>query len=194
MAQHHIIYVPGLSDSRADGQGLATKAWVLYGVKGHCLRMHWADGEPFAPKLQRLLDTIDELAAAGHTVSLVGASAGASAVLQAFAARKDTVAGVVCICGKIQHPETVRDAVYAENPAFMQAMKRLSTSLHSILPADRARILSIHPRADNSVPPEDTIIEGAVEKTIPTSGHARSIFYALTVGAPTVVGFLKARG
>src|SRR6266542_6900779 len=97
---HHVIYVPGLGDHMPHGQQLVPGYWRLFGVQGHYEPMHWNDKMPFAPKLERLIARIDELAPDGP-VSLVGSSAGASAVLVAYGARLDKVAGVECICGKI---------------------------------------------------------------------------------------------
>ena len=187
---HHVIYVPGLGDAKSRGQELVTRLWRPFGVRGHYVPMHWAVDEPWEAKLARLLQAIDELSRTG-TVSLVGTSAGASAVLQAFALRKQAVAGVVCICGKINHPETVNPNYYTVNPAFKVALVQLQAVLPGITLADRARILSIHPLRDGIVPPPDTILPGAHERTIFSVGHGFSIFVALTLGAPGFILFLK---
>lgn len=190
MVPHHVIYVPGLGDAKPRGQKLVTRLWRPLGVRGHYVPMHWAIDEPWEAKLARLLQAIDELSRTG-TVSLVGTSAGASAVLQAFALRKQAVAGVVCICGKINHPETVNPDYYTENPAFKVALAQLQVALPGLTVADRARILSIHPLKDTVVPPPDTILPGAHERTIFSAGHPFSIFVALTFGAPGFIRFLK---
>jgi len=188
---HHVIYVPGLGDAKPQGQHLVTWLWRVHGLRGHYIPMHWADGEAYAPKLQRLLDKIDELGARGDRVSLIGTSAGASSVLNAYAARRQAVTAVVCICGKIQHPETVHQRTFSENPAFETSLHQAQTSLKQLTMQDRSHILSIHPKSDNVVPVADTIINGAVERTIPTTGHSPSIAYALTVGMATIAQFIK---
>jgi pimeloyl-ACP methyl ester carboxylesterase len=187
---HHVIYVPGLGDAKAQGQELVTKLWRPLGVQGHYVPLRWAVDEPWKLKLQHLLDAIDALSKTG-TVSLVGTSAGASAVLQAYALRKDKVAGVVCICGKINHPETVNPRYYTENPAFKDALAQLQAALPGLSAADRDHILSIHPLWDGTVSPADTILPGAHERTLLTVGHPFSIFCALTFGAPGMMRFLK---
>ena len=98
---HQVIYVTGLGDDRSYGQITILKSWRLWGLKPHYFPFKWADKEPFEPKFQRLLAKIDDLSTDGNYVSLVGVSAGASAVLNAYAERKN-LTGVVCICGKIQ--------------------------------------------------------------------------------------------
>jgi hypothetical protein len=180
-----------LGDHRTRLQLLAPKYWEIFGIKGHCFVMNWRDKEPFAPKLERLLEMIDGLAEDGSKVSLVGTSAGASAVLVAYAARLDKVAGVVCICGKVNHPETIHPARFIENPAFKESLAELQRVLPKLGPRVRSRILSIRPLKDRSVPPEDTIIPGAHARVMPTIGHPFSIAITLTFGAPMLVSFLK---
>lgn len=189
---HHVIYIPGLGDHRARMQRLAPKYWQIFGIQGHCYLMGWNDKqEVFAPKLGRLLDLIDTLAKADNTVSLVGASAGASVALIAYAARPETVAGVVCICGKINHPETVSQWRFRENPTFQESLAHLQQLLPTISPNQRSRILCLHPFHDGVVPVADTVIPGATERLIPMVGHAVSIGCALMFSAPRMMRFLK---
>jgi len=188
---HHVIYVPGLGDHRTRAQRLAPKYWQIFGVKGHVFVMHWRDKEAFAPKLTRLLAMIDGLTKDGDQVSLVGTSAGASAVLVAYAARLDKVTGVVCICGKINHPETISPSRFIENPAFKESLAELQKVLPKLGLKERERIMSIHPISDNLVPPADTIIPGAREGVVPTFGHSFSIGLTLVFAAPSMMSFLK---
>ena len=188
---HHVIYVPGLGDHRTRAQRLAPKYWQVFGIKGHVYVMNWRDKEAFAPKLARLLAMIDKLAEGGNKVSLVGTSAGSSAVLVAYAARLDKVSGVVCICGKINHPETIHPGRFVENPAFKESLAELQRILPKLGPKARKRVMSIHPLADESVPPADTIIPGACEKLVPTAGHAFSIAVTLVFCAYSMMCFLK---
>lgn len=188
---HHVIYVPGLGDHYARAQPLAPKYWEVFGLKGHYYAMKWRGAEAFAPKLERLLQMIDELSEDGDKVSLVGTSAGASAVLVAYAVRQDKVTGVVCVCGKINHPETISSELFAKNPAFKEALARLQQVLPKLSQDARARIMSMRPLRDKIVPPADTIIPGAYGKLIPTAGHGFSICVALVLGAGMMMGFLK---
>lgn len=188
--KHHVIYIPGLGDYKPRGQQLVPKYWRLFGVNGHYFAMHWNDKEPFTPKLARLLAVIDALSKNGDRVSLVGTSAGASAVLLAYAARPKKIAGVVCICGKINNP-SARDPRYAGNPALKEFLFKLQDALPKLTPDMRKRIMSIRPLSDKEVPPADTIIPGAKGQVIPVSGHVVSIGVALVFYSGVVVGFLK---
>lgn len=187
---HHVIYIPGLGDDRSYGQDIILRLWRIRGLTLHYFPLGWADKENFAPKLTRLIKKVDELSSAGHKVSLIGVSAGASAVLAAFSERKD-INKVVCIVGKINNPQNIGEVIYKKNPAFKQSMASVSASLASLSEADRKKIMSIHPLHDKTVPKADTIISGAIEKTIPVRGHIFSIFYMLIFGSRLVATFLK---
>jgi hypothetical protein len=192
MKQHHIIYVPGLGDPRYRLQGWSIKLWRLYGVRAHYFPLIWGDGQAFELKFHRLLDKIDELSEQGHAISLAGISAGASAALNAYAERKGKISGVVCICGKINNPQTMYPSVFRKNPAFKDSLMRLPRSLQLLNSRNRARIMSIHPLSDHIVPPPDTIIPGAKEKTVFSAGHIFTIATQITFGAPSFIHFLKA--
>jgi len=163
--------------------------WQLFGIRGHYLPMQWRQGT-FGPKLDALLKAIDDLVATGESVSLVGTSAGASAVLLAYAARP-TIASVAIICGKVNHPETIATNIYLENAAFKESLALLQRTLPAITPDARSRILSVRPLYDGTVPVLDTYILGAQQAILPTIGHAFSIMFALIFYAPWIVRFLK---
>lgn len=187
----HAIYVPGLGDNYHTGQRIALWFWRLFGVRVHYLPLIWADGQPFEPKFERLLRKIDELLAAGKTVSLVGVSAGAGAALNAYAERQAQIHCVVLIVGKVRNPHTISDRVYRKNPAFKGSMNKLDDNLKRLGKAERQRILSIHGVTDLSVPPSDTLIDDANEKKIPTMGHVPSIAWAITLGNHTICRFIR---
>src|SRR6478752_6076210 len=98
--RHCVIYIPGLGDQRTQGQMLALRLWRRPGLYVEMFVMHWYDSEPYQDKFERLLKVVDRHLEAGETVSLVGASAGASVALNAFADRQEKVNGLVGLCGK----------------------------------------------------------------------------------------------
>lgn len=193
MRQHYVIYVPGILDDKYHIQGLAVATWRLYGLRSHIHPMPWAGDEAYQAKKARLVARIDSYAAAGHTVSLVGASAGASAVINAYVQRKDIIQSLICIAGKINGPETVSAATYSRNPAFKTSMDELQRSLAQLNDRDRAKLLSLYSEGDTSVPHEATVIPGVEERTLPRLGHGKAIIYSLTVGAPIIISYLKRR-
>lgn len=189
--KHAVIYIPGLGDSRATGQRIAINSWKLQGIEPHFFQMLWMDGEGFQPKLERLLAKVDSLTAEGRTVSLISASAGASAALNAYANRQDVVHGLVSICGKLRGYDSVSPVVYGRNPAFQQSMEMLPESERLLGMPARGRILSMHALADESVPIADSRLPGSVPRAIPLVGHVPSIAYGLTIGSFGAIRFLK---
>jgi len=195
MKQHHVIYVPGILDNIYHIQSMAVRTWRLHGVHGHCYVMPWLGEESYETKIQRLLDEINKYAVQGHSVSLMGASAGASAVLNAFVAQPDKIKGVVLLCPKINGPETVSKKTYHENPAFKESLEQLQTNLAKLTPRQKAeRLLIYYSPADGTIPYKASVILGVPEKRLPPIRHGYAIVYGLTFGASTFIRFLKTCG
>jgi len=188
---HHLIYVPGILDDIYHAQGALLAAWRLHGVRGHIHPMPWAGQEDYRPKVDRLLAEIDRYIARGHLVSLVGASAGASAILNAYVERADKITSLVYICGKINGPETVSDKTYRANPAFKTSAQLLQSNVARLTDKDTSKMLSLYSPGDHSVPHAATIIPGVPEQQLPALGHGKAIIYSLSIGAPTIINHTK---
>ena len=188
---HHVIYLPGLGDPRQREQHIINTIWKTLQIHVHYHPLHWTDSRSFEFKLKEIVALIDDLNNSGYTVSLVGVSAGASAALNTFAMRKDAVNAVVCICGKINNPETISDRTYQKNPSFKKSLALLSDSLETLDHQDRKKVLSLRPLYDGVVPISDTYIEGATNTRIPSIGHAISVAYADTIGSFQIARFIK---
>ncbi len=189
--QLHVIYVPGLGDKKVDGQRRAVNAWRLWGVEPELFQMNWGDKKPWLPKFQRLLARIDELSEQNKPVALVGVSAGASAVINAYAARKGKIAGVVCIAGKINRPQAIDQRYYVNNISFVTSAHDCEQALQTLTADDRARILSRFAALDLRVTREDSRVPGAHNRLSPTIGHVLTIAVQLIFGAPSFLRFLK---
>lgn len=188
--QHHVIFVPGLGDN-IWGQGFYVRLWRLHGVHGHLHEIPWKGQGAWEPKLQRLLHEIDTYAEQGYRVSLVGASAGASAVLNAYADRKDKITGVAYICAKINAPETVSEKTYAKNPAFKTSLYALQGVLKKLTPEDTAKFHSFYSPGDNYVPYKATTVQGVSESKIFPLRHGPAIIFSLALGARQILSPLK---
>lgn len=192
MTKHVVIYVPGIGDDIKKLQSTLVKLWRLCGVQGVVHEMPWMDSEPFAHKFERLLERIDDLHDQGAVVSLVGTSAGAGAVINAFAARKERVNGVVCLVGKINNPDTIGASYRRRSPAFIESALEVQFSLDRLdIDTDRKRIMSRYAMLDGIVPRRDSVIVGGINKTVPSIGHGLTIVSQLLVGAPFYLRFLK---
>lgn len=187
----YVIYIPGLGDDNPSGQRLAVRTWRLWRVHAELFQMKWSDRIAWEAKYRKLIERIDELHTAGHQVALVGASAGASAAINVFAARKHTVAGIVVIAGKINRPEAVSRAYRQNNPSFIESLLECQASLGTLNSQDRAKILSRYAIYDEIVSSVDSIVPGAVNRVRYIPGHVPMIATQIFFGAPSFLRFLK---
>jgi hypothetical protein len=187
----HLIYITGLGDSNPSGQRLAVKSWSLWGVKSELFQMNWANDETWQTKYDRLLKRIDYLTDKGKSVSLVGASAGAGATINAYAARKDRLVGCVLIAGKVNNPQSIGSGYRRKNPAFVDSAYAAPHALKTLNSKERKRILSRYSPVDEMVRRSDSVIDGAVNQLVPSFGHYLTIALQITVGAPGFIRFLK---
>lgn len=175
MAQHHIVYIPGLNDHLPPNHQLARLLplfWRGRGFIGHVAQPRWSKGD-FGSKLQVVLGTIDELTKQGYKVSLVGQSAGSSLALSAFAARREFVAGLVILTGRLRvagEPSLERAA--SGSPAFKESVQRAEAVLDTIPAVDRLRIITIRPSLDKVVPPSSVPVKGATNLKSRLRGHS----------------------
>lgn len=153
--------------------------------------MGWDDAEPFADKIEHLLEQIDQLKTEFNKLSLIGVSAGASAALIAYSKRTEKINAVALISGKIQNPQTINPRYFVENPAFKESIFTVQTVSGKLKPEQSKRIMSIHPYRDQTVPVGDTIIDGAVEKRVLGFTHIQGIFYCLVFKGWMIASFLK---
>jgi pimeloyl-ACP methyl ester carboxylesterase len=197
---HHVIYIPGLGDQdktsyknifKASLQKKLINGWQKLGVVPHYFAVGWSDSEPFEQKLKRLVDLIDSLSDAGTTVSLVGASAGASLALNGYMQRRHKISGVVFVCGELGSSANIRPSYFKNNPAFKGSMKQLDINLKRLNDTDKAKMLSIHPLYDEIVPIKDTKIARVKNRHIISVEHALSIGLAMTIYKRIVINFLK---
>ncbi len=192
--KHTILYVPGLMDKRKTAiwlQKQLFRSWSLFGNRVEIFRIGWAGDTPFAARLEALLTRISELKKQGSTVSLIGASAGASAVINAYAERKKDINGVVCICGALSGTESFPEAALTINPRFRESVKILPKAIKSLTSADRTKVMTMRPLVDGVVLPKNAILEGARNKRIVSFGHLFSIGYFVYGRNWTIWSFLK---
>lgn len=194
--EHSVIFIPGLSD-HITFQNRIFSLWQKHGLQPILHSVDWRDGEQqFQPKLDELLQRIDQLAANEKKISIVGISAGGSAALNAFIERQDIIHRIVTVCARLRtgtatglrsfHSRTKK------RPAFATAVQRAEVNTIRLEDQERQRIMTVRARfGDELVPADTAILAGAHNTTVPTSEHVLSITAALTVFALPLITFLQ---
>lgn len=194
MKKHYVIFIPGLGDGVKKIQ-LATYHWRWFGLTPLVYSIGWRDGEDFQPKLNRLITLIDTYAYSGNTVSLVGTSAGGSAILNAFNKRKSKIHRVINVCGRLRvgphHGFRSFEYCTQSSPAFAQSVQLCEKIQTYLTISDRQKIMTMQPVFDEVVPPDTTMVKGTENKTIPSIGHALSIALSLTLISNPLIKFLN---
>lgn len=194
MRKHHVIYVPGIGDRRRGFnwlQQVLLATWLVYGLSGRLFVVDWISDQPFEGRFDELLALIDELHGRGERVSIVGASAAASTVFLAFLARPDKLTGAVTICGQIGGTAALHGPAATRNPRFRRSLALMQRHIARLSSAERQRVMTLRPRADRIVPPDEAILPGATNYEMPVSGHMAGIGFGLLFEARKIVHFLR---
>ena len=190
---HTVIFVPGLGSDVSKAR-LATNFWHGKGFNPVVFDMQWRDGEHFEPKFRRLLGLVDEQLDKGK-VSLVGMSAGGSAVGNAFLERRNKVNAMVNVCGRLRGGTVTGFRSFANmtktSVAFAESVVRFEEGEPSLTESDRQRVLTLRSLADELVPGETSTITGATNLRISSIEHMLSISLAVTLYSHTIKGFLR---
>jgi pimeloyl-ACP methyl ester carboxylesterase len=183
---HHIIFVPGLGDSTWF-YDWTTRNWPC---KVYFFKASWYNNDSFEQKLALLLKEIDSHK---EKVSLIGASAGASLVLNAYSKRKNKIHRVVNVCGRIRKGRNVFPSLTLaaiRSKSFKDSVFACEKNLLNISAKDKKKILTIRALFDEIVPSSTTPIQGATNLKILSAGHTISIYLALSLYRNKIVSFL----
>jgi hypothetical protein len=191
---HHVIYLPGLSDhTNGHIQKKALVKWRKHNFEPHFVHINWHDNESFKHKFERILKLIDGFIDNKNTVSLVAASAGCSMAINVYAARKDKIASVVLICGKLRDPGTVGENYKTQNPSFIYSVIESDKIVKKLDKTDKVKMLTLRPLFDETVKKSDGTIEGVSDKIFLSVEHALSIILALSLYKRVIINFIKSK-
>ena len=195
LSTHEVLIVPGLSD------GMSWPSWMVrnwnqkYGLTPSFHTMPWKDSSPhFEPKLQRFLSEIDSLTKKGKRVSLIGTSAGGSAVLNAFTLRQNDIHKVVNICGRLKTGENTHPTLEQagkNSASFIESVQMFEEAEKSLDYDVRKNILTVRPLYDEIVPISTMAVEGSCDLQIISVEHMLNIAVALTLYSKQITNFLN---
>ena len=193
---HVVIVVPGLGDVDK-AIAITTGFWKLFGLTPIVFPMEWKlQTNNFQSKLKKLISLIDTEVDKGNKVSLLGTSAGASIVLNAFIQRTKSIHKVVNVCGRLRPGPSIGFRSFANMtkgfPSFAESVITSGKNESKLNINDRKRIMTIRPLfGDQYVPKETVYLNGAKNITIPTVEHSSTIAMCLTFLSGTTISFLK---
>jgi len=190
--EHHVIYVPGLNDTRK-GYEFLINGWSIYGVVPHVHRVGWESGESFKPKLKKLVAEVNKLLDKGNIVSLVGGSAGGSAVLNTLV-EEPRINAVVNLCGRLRAGKNVfpsLDLAARNSPSFKESVLLFESVEPKMKSELRRKILNLIPIWDEVVPKSTVPLKGATNKILFSVEHMFSGFLGMTLFSPIIMRFIK---
>lgn len=179
--KHTIVYIPGLGDHYDELRRRALSSWETSEVSVALLPMRWYDPlETFEQKLRRAADSISAYQRLGHTVSVVGESAGGTMAIHVFALNHK-VHRLVTIAGVNRPDVTVSPVTLRRAPAFGPSITALTDSLDAVPVERRASIHVITGLHDATVNERHSYIFGAHRHRVWVIGHIFVIAVCLTV-------------
>lgn len=193
--EHRVIVIPGLGDE-VNKISWAVSHWRKYDLEPFVQRMGWHDGEQdFQPKLRTLLKMIDQYVEDDDRVSLVGCSAGGSAVLNAFFERRDVVHRVINVCGRLRKGNQRSFRSFktrtVSSPSFAQSVRLFESREDLLSESDREKVMTVIALlGDELVPADTTVLRGAYNTIVPAPEHVLSIAMALTIFSHPLITFL----
>lgn len=194
MRLHKVIIIPGLGDDLTKLRWV-TKHWIKYGLEPVLYNIQWRSGDKhFKYKLDKLIKTIDDLSSHGNKVSLLGTSAGGSAVVNAFCARRNKIHKVINVCGRLRKGNGVYPTLEfasRSSVAFKESVLLCEKNQKSFSDIDSKRILTIRPLFDETVPISTTTLYGATNDQIFSIGHVFSIALSMTFLSRKLINFLR---
>lgn len=190
----NLLIIPGLGDDVRYTKFL-TRDWEeKYSIKPHIVAFGWSgESSEFPDRFKKMEKYVDDYIKENNNVSVLGISAGGSAVINLFSRRKDKLKHAVVVCGRL-HDSNVRKMWNhrAEDlGVFEESIKLCEKNLESLSDKDKERILTIRPFYDDIVPVRTMTIDGARNIRINSVQHMISIYLAMTLYSKTIANFLK---
>lgn len=193
VAQHHLVIIPGLGDDTKFLQ-FVTRNWQKkYGIIPHVISFGWKGKTAlFTARLENLYDIVQSLLQKGHTVSLLGTSAGGSAAINIYS-KFPEISYVINVCGRLRKGIDVYPSLEQatkHHPIFTESILACENTIDRLISTDKDKIL-MRPLYDEIVPVSTMTIAGVTNKRIIAVEHVASMFIAMTLYAKSISSFIN---
>lgn len=190
----HLIIIPGLGDDVRYTKFLTRNWEKKYNIRPHVVAFGWSgDAQKFQERYEKVEKYMDEFLENNKNVSILGISAGGSAVINLFYPRRDKIKKLVTVCGRVRDPNVRK--MWNHKPevlgVYQESVKLCEKNLDKLTLDDKKRILTISPFYDEVVPLRTMTIEGANNEKVFAAQHMVSIALSMSLYSKTIVDFLK---
>jgi hypothetical protein len=175
----HILYVSGFGSRYDATRRFLLRFWRIYGISTELVAMRWDDGVDYDTKLRLLHQAINKNK--DKNIVLIGESAGASIVINAYANRSKDIYRAMSLCGKNQGAKTVAGRFYSKNPAFEKSIRMADDNIQSLDMHQKEKFTSIYALYDPVIPAHESIVPGSRQVKLWTFGHLVSILLSLSL-------------
>lgn len=187
MKHHYLIIVPGIPAWTPICK-LLTYHWKLFGFAVYVVDIHWiTQPNDFQSKLQKLVKLVDVYLQQGE-VSLLGISAGGSAVLNTFHERRNKIHKVITICGRCRKDKGQLSSGMKRSKAFEQSVELFEQVEKKLSNNEKKKLLTVNGYYD--IPKTSSVIPNARYLLLPMGFHAPIIVSALTFFSILLAKFL----
>lgn len=182
----HVLLVPGLYPRGCEALQRHTynsvvPAWQADGYNLVVQQFGWNDRMSLTARQDALLETVDSMP---DNLSVIGASAGGLAVINALQEMPDKFSKVLTVASPLSLTEadfaSFRDNPFVPIPRLLrEAYHQTDDALKSLSTEGLAKVVSLHGRRDPRVLPTWSQRAGIATYELPTRSHAKTIMGAL---------------
>ncbi len=192
---HKVILIPGLGDEGGKFEWAVRNWKTKYDIDPHVFVFGWKDKETgFEGRLDNLTGLIDELSSENTNLTLIGASAGASACFNAYYKRREEVGMLMNVCGRLRKCVNVTpslDWAARNSKAFYQSVIKCEEDLSSLTSDDLKKVYTFRGLYDEIVPSSTSIVSGATNETIFSFEHMLSGILMMTLYSNKLIRIIK---
>lgn len=190
----HLVIIPGLGDDVRYTKFLVRNWKKKYKITPHVIGFGWSgEASEFGSKYKNISNYLDDLLEKEDDVSLLGISAGGSAVVNLFSERKNKIKKVITVCGRLSDINI--NPSWKNNSDSLRILKEsikiCEKNIENISPEDKKKIMTIRPFYDDIVPVRTMTIDGAKNMRVNSVQHMISIYLAMTLYSGSIVKFIK---
>ena len=194
MKKQHILIIPGLGDDRW-ALKFQTRKWeVKYNIVPHVWVFGWqATNSTFEKQLRITQEEVNSLVAKYGKISLLGTSAGGSAVINLYSNNKDKIEKVICVCARLKNANVTQRPYLPKKKLdlFIESIKTCEKNIARLTSNDKKKIMTIRPIYDDVVPVRTMSIDRATNYKIFGLQHILNIYLAVTWRSKIIADFIK---